>query len=262
MRPFAAAFAALALLGIADTAATAQQAIRAGMSAEQVRAAFGAPARTREQGDWTYWFYANGCPVRCGSDDVVFLQDGKVVAAVLRTGTRQFDGPNASASLASIEGIPAADGPRGTGLVRLPGRRTARHRPVRPVTASASTVARASSTTTRSARRGADGSTRMTVRHVGRAGVEAGDDASPSVAGRPGAPAVRSAAGVGTPAVVGGVRVQSTTGRQGSRAALADSAGLGRSRTTNDSSPDQERTNRERAVTPRVVPAPKAGIHP
>lgn len=64
--------------------------ITAGMSEEEVLAEFGAPAVRRTVGRWTYLFYANGCPVRCGSDDVVTLEAGRVVAAVLRTRMRRL----------------------------------------------------------------------------------------------------------------------------------------------------------------------------
>jgi len=93
----------------------AGQTIRAGMSLSDVRGTLGDPAAVRVAGDWTYLFYANGCPVRCGSDDVVFLRDGRVVSAVFRTRRRRFVGPAASTVL---EGTPAAtpSAPRGGGV--------------------------------------------------------------------------------------------------------------------------------------------------
>jgi hypothetical protein len=85
--------AAAAVL-LAAGPAPAQATISEGMSGAQVRAAFGAPATTRAAGDWTYWYYHNGCPRRCGSDDVVFFRDGRVViAAVLRTSGSPLHGP-------------------------------------------------------------------------------------------------------------------------------------------------------------------------
>lgn len=96
-----------ALLALAAAAwaapLAAQGSIRAGMTAADVRAAFGEPATTRETDGWTYLFYHNGCPRRCGSDDVVFLRDGRVVAAVLRTSRRRMEGPPASVALESID---------------------------------------------------------------------------------------------------------------------------------------------------------------
>ncbi|HEX8275159.1 MAG TPA: hypothetical protein VF615_21170 [Longimicrobiaceae bacterium] len=86
--------AGFALLPSAPAAA---QTVRAGMTEGQVRSALGAPATTRSSGDgWTYLFYPNGCAVRCGSDDVVFLQGDRVVTAVFRTPRRRFAGPAAA----------------------------------------------------------------------------------------------------------------------------------------------------------------------
>ncbi len=95
--------AALLALGAAAPA-LGQAVIAPGMSEDEVRARFGAPATTRTDGAWTYLFYHNGCPVRCGSDDVVFLRDGKVVAAVLRTAARRVQGPAADDALSGAGG--------------------------------------------------------------------------------------------------------------------------------------------------------------
>ncbi|HEU4885271.1 MAG TPA: hypothetical protein VFT45_23620, partial [Longimicrobium sp.] len=96
------------LLSAAATPAMAQITISPGMTTTQVRERFGAPATTRAQGDWTYWYYLNGCPVRCGSDDVVFFQNDRVVAAVFRTSRRRFAGPAADDALgAAADKAPA-----------------------------------------------------------------------------------------------------------------------------------------------------------
>jgi hypothetical protein len=94
--------AALALAVAAPAAA--QGTIARGMSPAQVRGVFGNPARERSEGTWTYWFYSNGCPRRCGSDDVVFFQDERVVAAVLRTHTRRIQAPAAADALGEAGG--------------------------------------------------------------------------------------------------------------------------------------------------------------
>lgn len=102
--------AGAAMLLTAATPALGQSTIAPGMSTEQVRERFGAPATTRTQGDWAYWYYLNGCPVSCGSDDVVFFQNDRVVAAVLRTSRRRFAGPAADDALgAAGVTVPAAD---------------------------------------------------------------------------------------------------------------------------------------------------------
>jgi hypothetical protein len=100
--------AALAVLLLA-TPAAAQRAgtIRPGMSEAEVRSVFGTPARVRQADGWTYLYYGNRCLPRCGSDDVVFLQDGEVVAAVLRAPQRHFAGPAAAAALRETMGVPA-----------------------------------------------------------------------------------------------------------------------------------------------------------
>src|SRR3954471_6316486 len=87
---------AAALLVFSSLPAAGQRVISTGMSPDQVRGTFGAPARTRTEGDWSYWFYSNGCPNRCGSDDVVFFRGDEVVAAVLRTRSRRIDAPPAA----------------------------------------------------------------------------------------------------------------------------------------------------------------------
>jgi hypothetical protein len=91
--------------------------ISPGMTAEQVRGVFGSPATVREAGEWTYWYYHNGCPRSCGSDDVVFLRDGRVVAAVLRTARRRISGPHAHEA---IERAPEPE-PARVGGIRIEG---------------------------------------------------------------------------------------------------------------------------------------------
>lgn len=104
------ALAALALTAAAPVAA--QRTISPGMTEGQVRSVLGAPATARTTDGWTYLYYHNGCPVRCGSDDVVFLQDGRVVAAVFRTGARRFTGPRAD------DALERAGGDEGSAAIR------------------------------------------------------------------------------------------------------------------------------------------------
>lgn len=116
------------LLTAAASPAAAQSTIAPGMTAEQVRGRFGPPATTRVAGEWVYWYYHNGCPVRCGSDDVVFFRNERVVAAVLRTARRRFAGPAADDALEQAGGsepgggvtaAPPADGRARVGGVRV-----------------------------------------------------------------------------------------------------------------------------------------------
>src|SRR3989442_3244245 len=44
----------------------------------------------------TYLYYRNGCEFTCGTEDVVFLQNGKVVDAVLRWPGHRYSGQSSS----------------------------------------------------------------------------------------------------------------------------------------------------------------------
>jgi hypothetical protein len=102
--------AAAAVTLAAASPALGQRTISQGMTPAQVRAEFGAPAATRASDGWTYWYYHNGCPNRCGSDDVVFFREDRVVAAVLRTQRRRFAGPRANDALEPYDNVTAAGG--------------------------------------------------------------------------------------------------------------------------------------------------------
>ncbi|HEX2092714.1 MAG TPA: hypothetical protein VHG28_09945, partial [Longimicrobiaceae bacterium] len=101
-------FLAAAGLALLHAAPARAQAIRAGMSEAEVRSRLGAPDVVRESDGWRYLFYANGCAIRCGSDDVVFLRDGRVVTAVFRTRQRRFVGEEASEALEGFAGARGA----------------------------------------------------------------------------------------------------------------------------------------------------------
>ena len=109
------------LLTAAATPARGQATISPGMTAEQVREHFGQPATTRVAGEWVYWYYHNGCPVRCGSDDVVFFRNERVVAAVLRTARRRFAGPAADDALERAGGNEQVDAAPSDGRARVGG---------------------------------------------------------------------------------------------------------------------------------------------
>ena len=55
-----------------------------GMSERDVYALWGAPAAVRRAGEYTYLFFQNGCEYTCGTMDVVTLQSGTVVDAIVR----------------------------------------------------------------------------------------------------------------------------------------------------------------------------------
>src|SRR5215212_9682293 len=89
---------ALTLLCVAAVAASAQSVIDPGMSRDQVVERLGKPVGERTVGDHSYLFYHNGCEKRCGMHDVVMLQNGSVVDAVFRSGSRRYTGESSSPS--------------------------------------------------------------------------------------------------------------------------------------------------------------------
>ena len=102
-----------ALLAVSAPAAAQQpRTISPGMTAEEVRVAFGVPNVVRESDGWTYFFYTNRCLPRCGTDDTVFFRDGRVVAAVLHAPGRRFAGPAAANALEGTAGTPTRSRPQ------------------------------------------------------------------------------------------------------------------------------------------------------
>jgi len=67
-----------------------------GMSEKDVYSMWGPPVGVRRQGDMTFLYYRNGCEYSCGTEDVVFLQNGKVVDAVLRWPGHRYSGQSSS----------------------------------------------------------------------------------------------------------------------------------------------------------------------
>ncbi len=78
---------------LALTVATGHaQTVKPGMTADEVKAAWGEPFATRARGEYTYLIYASDCLPGCGSHDVVTLQNGKVIDAIARSSGRHFEG--------------------------------------------------------------------------------------------------------------------------------------------------------------------------
>ena len=67
-----------------------------GMSHDDVVKRLGKPLNERSSGTHTYMFYKNGCERTCGINDLVVLEDGKVVDAVFRNGVRNYSGTSTS----------------------------------------------------------------------------------------------------------------------------------------------------------------------
>lgn len=79
-------------LSAASAAAQDVKTIKPGMTDAEVRAAWGEPLTARKSGTMMYLFYANDCMRTCGTYDVVFLENGQVVDAVVRDSHRGYDG--------------------------------------------------------------------------------------------------------------------------------------------------------------------------
>jgi hypothetical protein len=67
-----------------------------GMHEKDVYSLWGAPMAVRRQGDMTFIYFQNGCEYTCGTADVVFLQNGQVVDAVLRWPGHRYSGQSSS----------------------------------------------------------------------------------------------------------------------------------------------------------------------
>ncbi len=67
-----------------------------GMTVDQVIATWGPPVARSGAGAWTYLYFRNGCEVTCGTFDVVFLQDGQVVDAIVRGQGHTYSGVSSS----------------------------------------------------------------------------------------------------------------------------------------------------------------------
>ena len=67
-----------------------------GMTREQVISVWGEPAQERQTGNRTYLYYRNGCENACGTYDLVLLEGGEVVDAVVRHPAHVYSGVSSS----------------------------------------------------------------------------------------------------------------------------------------------------------------------
>jgi hypothetical protein len=67
-----------------------------GMAENDVVALWGPPSARRHAGDFTYLHYPNGCEWTCGTTDIVILQNGQVVDAVVRWAGHGYSGQSSS----------------------------------------------------------------------------------------------------------------------------------------------------------------------
>ena len=67
-----------------------------GMSREQVITVWGIPEAERVTGSRGYLYFRNGCEVSCGTFDVVLLENGQVVDAIVRGPGHNYAGTSSS----------------------------------------------------------------------------------------------------------------------------------------------------------------------
>jgi hypothetical protein len=101
MRTLIAAFVAIAGVSAPARAQQAAATVDSGMTRAQVVATLGEPLSTRSYNGFTYLFYKNGCERKCGMNDLVVLDSGKVIDAVFRSPTRRYSGTSSSPRMIS-----------------------------------------------------------------------------------------------------------------------------------------------------------------
>ncbi len=90
-------FAVAAFTGVVPVvAAQTVRTVEPGMTREQVIATLGEPLSTRRFQGHTYLLFQNGCEKKCGMNDLVVLDSGKVVDAVFRSSARHYSGKSSS----------------------------------------------------------------------------------------------------------------------------------------------------------------------
>ncbi|HEY6059615.1 MAG TPA: hypothetical protein VIV10_03435 [Gemmatimonadales bacterium] len=70
--------------------------IAPGMTQQDVASVWGRASAVRHAGEYTYLHYPNGCELTCGTDDVVILQNDKVVDAIVRWRGHGYSGESSS----------------------------------------------------------------------------------------------------------------------------------------------------------------------
>lgn len=71
-------------------------AVSPGMSRADVIAVWGEPVAEGAAGTWEYLYFRNGCEVTCGTFDVVMLEVGQVVDAIVRGPGHTYTGVSSS----------------------------------------------------------------------------------------------------------------------------------------------------------------------
>lgn len=70
--------------------------VEPGMTRDQVIAVWGTPVTERTLANWTFIFFRNGCEATCGTFDVVMLDGGQVVDAIVRGRGHTYAGVSSS----------------------------------------------------------------------------------------------------------------------------------------------------------------------
>ena len=70
--------------------------ISPGMTADEVIGVWGAPVADRTVGNWTFLYFRNGCEWACGTFDLVMLEGGQVVDAIVRGVGHTYAGVSSS----------------------------------------------------------------------------------------------------------------------------------------------------------------------
>jgi hypothetical protein len=83
--------------------------IAPGMTERDVYSLWGKPLDVRTIGEFTYLYFPNSCEYSCGLLDVVTLQNGHVVDAVLRWPGHGYSGQSSSPAALSPHGRPGGD---------------------------------------------------------------------------------------------------------------------------------------------------------
>ena len=70
--------------------------ISPGMTADEVIGVWGTPVADRTVASWTFLYFRNGCEQACGTFDIVMLEGGQVVDAIVRGVGHTYAGVSSS----------------------------------------------------------------------------------------------------------------------------------------------------------------------
>lgn len=81
-----------AVAGVDPLSAQTVKTIKPGMTEAEVRASWGDPFTVRKSATHSYLYFRNDCLKRCGTYDIVFLEGGQVIDAIVRDSHRRYEG--------------------------------------------------------------------------------------------------------------------------------------------------------------------------